>query len=84
MQLMAAPGEKKPKHLCNQISSKFSCIRSLLLIEEILFERGCENSCKTLHVLLLSLFHFLTLTTEILIYSQWEVGFLTRVLRLML
>lgn len=52
MQLMAAPGEKKPKYLCNLISSKLSCIRSLLLIEEILFERGCANSCKTPQVLL--------------------------------
>lgn len=42
------------KQLCNLISSKFSCIKSLLLIEEILCERGCENSCKTPQALLLS------------------------------
>lgn len=47
MQLMAAPRKKKKRYVCNLISSKFSCIKSLLLIEEILLERECEDSCRT-------------------------------------
>lgn len=53
MQLMGAPGLKK--HFCSLISSTISCIKTLLLNEEILFEGGCENSCKTPQPLLLSL-----------------------------